>query len=163
MEPGFDERRGQVGTGLVVMNKVFVFLLFCFSGFSSLAQLSCDDFKEGVFITEQESPVQFKIEIVRTATSQTERIIEPSRELIESGYPYQKVSHITLKWIDDCSYRMMYDKEKGSLSEIEQFINDSGGALVQFTDIDGSCIFYKSSMKINGELEWISGKMCKIK
>ena len=55
----------------------------------------------------------------------------------------------------------MFDTSKAEPEEVDKFINENGGVLVEVTKIEGRCFYYKSSMDINGKITVIKGKLCK--
>ena len=125
-------------------------------------QLTCENFKNGTFITPGDEIVPVSIKIVRKGNYQTEIILNP--EVIDAEDPeLRKTFFEIIEWIDDCSYRITYDETKMSLDEHQKFVNENGGLLVEMIKIEGSCFFYKSSMEIDGEIVSVNGKLCKVK
>lgn len=138
-----------------------IFILTILCGINSFGQeLTCDDFKEGTFKGTVLEPVKLVWKIIRRGNEQTETINEPSSEykdLLESTSPH----YVKIEWIDDCSYRTTYDDSKSALTEGEKFINSVGGITTEMIKIEGTCYYYKSTIKVGEQKKVIEGKMCK--
>ena len=138
-----------------------IFILFILFGINSFGQdLTCEDFKEGTFKTEVLEPVKIEWKIIRKGNEQTEIIKEIPDEYKDLGYPTDP-HYVKIEWIDDCSYRAIYDDSKTELTESQKFINSVGGITTEMIKIEGNCFYYKSIMKIGEREQVIEGKMCK--
>ncbi|TJY34009.1 hypothetical protein [Pontimicrobium aquaticum] len=133
------------------------------TGFNSYSQeLTCKSFKNGTFIIPADETLPFSIRVVRSGNYQSEIILNP--EVIDAENPeLRKKAFEIIKWIDDCSYRLIYDETKMVLDEHQKFVNDNGGLLVEMIKIKGSCFYYISSLTLDGEIISVEGKICKIK
>lgn len=137
-------------------------LLFAFSllGLSTLIaqDYTCKDFKEGAFFITAGDIILENVVIHRTGSTQ-----------IETAYTFennvQKKSNDEtigkIQWIDDCTYMLVYDESKMTLSSTQKLINEGGGIVVELMKIEGHCFYFKSTSKINGEEYIIEDKMCK--
>jgi hypothetical protein len=133
------------------------FLCYIIHGFSQ--DLTCNDFKEGVFVSSIDKPLKMEWEITRKGNFQVERIKSFPKGIDSIGK--SKVINAKIKWINDCSYNLIFDASKRELDNVSKVINDNGGVLAEVIKIEGRCFYYKSSMKINGEDVILSGKLCK--
>jgi len=137
-------------------------LLFAFSLLSIstvIAQdYSCKDFKEGAFFIAAGEVIPENVVIHRTGNTQ-----------IETAYTFEnnvqkKSDNETvgkIQWIDDCTYKLVYDESKMTLSSTQKLINEGGGIVVELVKIEGYCFYFKSTSTINGEEYLIEDKMCK--
>ncbi|WP_109098296.1 hypothetical protein [Aquimarina sp. AU58] len=122
-------------------------------GLSSYAQsLKCEDFMNGEFYVPIEKDITKSFKIKRNGNSQIEIVEHDGVE---------KKSYIIIEWIDECSYRLKYDKTKMKFTESEKFINSHNGVFVEKIEIVGNCFLYKSTMIIDGKKERKDGKICK--
>lgn len=140
------------------MNRILLGLLIIPLYFSNAQDLTCKDFRKGTFIVNTKSP-ETTIKIVRNGNEQVENLIKASEEYIETNPT--EVVHAKLNWINDCSYHLLYDSAKMKLGEVEKYINDNGGVLVEVTKIEGQCFYYKTTMTVNGKELGMEGKICK--
>ncbi len=152
---------------LYFINEIFkqmkktIIALFTLSGITCFGQqLTCEDFKEGVFEVVTVEPIKMKWEIIRTGNEQVEVIKEIPQEYIDKGFPTDP-SHIKIQWIDDCTYISKFDDSKFALTEIQKQTNKLGGMKTKMIKINGDCLYFKSSMKVNSKEEFFVGKMCK--
>ncbi|MFD1163487.1 MULTISPECIES: hypothetical protein [Hwangdonia] len=141
------------------MKKTICILTILF-GLNAVSQnLECRDFKNGTFIMTIEKPLPSVTKITRRGNNQTEVLLEKPKELEDMDMP-SKV-HITLNWIDDCTYTGKFNPAKNKLLDYQKFINDNGGILVEKIKIEGRCFFYRSTLKLKDESIIIDGKICK--
>ncbi len=92
--------------------------------------------------------------------NQIEEIIKIPQEIVDSGYLVQPGYGI-IKWIDECSYHLMYDPSIRPLTETERMVNENGGVTVKIVSIDSTCCSFQSVSSVNGEEYLIEGIMCK--
>jgi len=141
--------------------KNILFLVVLFFSINAIGQdLTCSDFKEGTLYAEISEPFKLKWKITREDNTQIEEIIEIPVEIVEMGYPMNPRYEI-IKWLDDCSYVLMYDESKSELTEIQININKNGGVLTTVTNIEGKCFNYTSRLVADGLEKTLEGKLCK--
>jgi len=130
--------------------KKHLFLFIVVIGMNSCAQdLNCSDFKEGEFKIASSVRENRIINVVRKGNSQIETVNgEPTRYGI-------------LEWIDDCSYKLIYDETKMELSDVQKYTNLNGGIIVTKLKIENNCLFYKATFLFEGEQQRLDGKICK--
>ncbi|MGM5470453.1 hypothetical protein ACS386_09255 [Flavobacteriaceae bacterium LMO-SS05] len=139
-----------------------ILIIFGLIGINTFGQeLSCNDFKNGIFKTIIEEPMRIEIQLVREGDSQIEKIVNAPQELIDMGYPTDKKNYGTIQWIDDCSYILIYDETNTELTESQKLVNNGGGLLTEFVKIEGKCFYYKSSIKNDPNGLVVEGKYCK--
>ena len=139
-------------------NTLFI-IVFLFSLNLVGQKLECSSLKNGIFIAESSEPIRVKWKINRTDNYQVEEILEIPQELIDMGYPLD-LQYEIIEWIDECSYRLLYDESKMMLTDSQRILNDNGGVIATITSIDGDCHYYSSKTKINGQEQIIEGKLC---
>ncbi|RTE52250.1 hypothetical protein EHW67_18880 [Arenibacter aquaticus] len=134
-------------------NPLLLLLIVFFIGLTMTAQeLTCADFKNGTFIVPKASEDSPEYKLVRDGNSQME-IIEMNGQTI--------TLYGILEWIDECSYKLIYDETKMNLPEEIQFVNDNGGIVSEMLKIEDNCFFYKSVLIVDGkETKRIDGKYC---
>ena len=143
---------------LVIKFFLSISLLFIFNIFSLQAQeLTCKDFKSGVFVASSHLVDSLEFHIIRFGNSQSEIINDPEKKL-SSGFG--KIFYEKIEWIDYCTYRLKYDETKMELGEFEQFINDNNGILTEMIKIENQCYYYKSTLVVEGESQSLDGKIC---
>ncbi len=138
---------------------ILLILTFIFFSLTSFSQdMTCNDYKNGKFIavTDTEPPIEF--EITRNGAEQIEVLKDPNGIYPEE---FKTDQFGKIEWIDECSYKLKYDGSKMELSEFQIAANENGGSLNEIYKIEENCFYYKSTMKINGKLETMSGKICK--
>ncbi|WP_422081161.1 hypothetical protein [Ulvibacterium sp.] len=119
---------------------------------SNAQELTCADFKNGTFIVPKKSEDEPDYKLIRNGNSQTEVIQIQGQTITLYGI---------LEWIDECSYKLTYDKTKMKLPKEIQFINDNGGIKAELIKIANKCFYYKSVLIIDGkETKRIDGKYC---
>ena len=144
------------------MNKYILIMIILIGANSYSQELTCESFHNGTFIIPADDTLPFSIKVERNGNYQSEIIINPEVIDAEDSKLRKKVFEI-IDWIDDCTYRLKYDKTKMELDEHQKFVNRNGGLLVEMVKIDGSCFYYNSSMTVDGEVMSVKGKICKDK
>ena len=158
------------------MKIVLGLLIIFISNFSLSQDLSCNDFKKGVFYIEikekfdtlylLEEPInklsKFLVEneekgriykMIRNQNEQVEWIVE--RE--EEGFTYEDSN-----WIDDCTYILKYSSKNADISEDQLDVNIYGGLVVSLSEIENNCIKYKASVFYENKSEIYNvGYLCK--
>lgn len=141
-------------------NKVLFFLTICFTIINVYAQkLDCEAYKKGVFYGEVAEPFKIKWKVTRTDSQQIEEVIDLPKEAKEIGYSVNPQYEI-IEWIDECTYRLMYDGEKFELSETQMLINQNGGALTKIIKVEDNCYYYVSTILIGDNETSMEGKLC---
>lgn len=139
-------------------NKI-LFLLFLVISLTSFAQnLTCKDFKIGKFyIPQTEELKAYTITLgdsVSTYMPETDSsiqkyiIMRAKKTQMEwtNGINEGTPIHVDLEWIDDCTYRLKYNKTKNKLNDDMLWINENNGIVVTNMKIEGNCMFYKSTL-----------------
>ncbi|WGF93915.1 hypothetical protein [Aequorivita marisscotiae] len=138
--------------------KIVILIISLLISFCSFSQdLTCSDFKNGTFYVDPDEYIPVGYKIIREGTSQIEIVQDPENKL---GEDFNKTSYEIIEWIDDCTYRLKYDETKMKLSDYQQFLNDNNGILTELIKIDGKCMYIKSTLNVNGEIQRIDSKMC---
>lgn len=136
-------------------------LTFIMAAMVSFSQdLTCEDFREGIFIADTREVKGLKWKVIRKGNQQIEQAIEIPETLEKENYT-KEVLYEIIEWIDDCTYSLKYDDSKFELNAYQKFINDNGGVINQITKIEGNCFYYVSTLKVNGQEQIIEGKLCK--
>ncbi|WOD44234.1 hypothetical protein [Hwangdonia lutea] len=141
------------------MKTTLLILAFLLSINAASQNLECRDFKNGTFIMTIENPLPSVSKIIRRGHQQTEILIEKPKELEAMDIPNKL--HVTINWIDNCTYIATFNSAKTNLKDYQKFINDNGGVLVEKIKIEGRCFFYRSTLKLKEESIVIHGKICK--
>ncbi len=142
------------------MKTIFLSLLTLIATIAYGQDLQCEDFKNGTFTIEIAIPIKMKGKLIRNGNEQKEVITEIPDEFKNLGL-LNKTVYGKIEWINDCSYRLIYDESKDELLESQKLINSFGGILTEFIKIEAGCFYYKSSIKVNGKEEVINGIICK--
>ncbi|MDC9721373.1 MAG: hypothetical protein PSN34_01195 [Urechidicola sp.] len=138
---------------------IFLGILFITSYCFYAQELTCSDFHNGTFIVPANDIFPFDTEIVRNENNQTETIIDIENTL---GQDYKKTINVVIDWVDDCSYRAKYDPTNNELENYQKLINDNNGILTKLIKMENNCFYFTSTLNVNGEIQRVDGKMCKI-
>lgn len=131
------------------MNKILG-LVFLFASLTSCSQkLDCTGVQEGNFIIPNDTEGTTPYKITRNGDVQKE---------INKGIV---TSYSKIQWLNDCSYILLYDENKISLTDFQKKINSVGGIVVEVTKVEGNCFYYTSNIKGDPPSERIDGVMCK--
>ncbi len=136
-------------------SSILILLLFVFT--SCAQEVTCVDFKNGEFYVPADEETPFSYKIIRSGNKQIEVLQDPENKI---GDDFNKKAFEIIEWIDDCTYRLKYDESKMNLTKNQQFINDNNGILTELIKIEGTCFYYKSTLKVKGEEQRIDGKIC---
>jgi hypothetical protein len=139
--------------------KAITGLIVLLIGSYAYTQEQCSNFKTGVFYAEVREPFAIKWKVTRNGNQQIEEVLELPDEAKELGYPTTPQYEI-IEWIDECTYRLIYDESKFELSETQKTINESGGAVNRIVKVEGKCHYYISTVVINGKEMSMEGKLC---
>jgi hypothetical protein len=137
-------------------------LLLAFSLLSISAIIAqdytCNDFREGAFFIAAGEIIPENVVIHRTGNTQIE-----TAYTFENNVQKKSDDEIVgkIQWIDDCTYKLVYDESKMTLSSTQKLINEGGGIIVELVKIEGHCFYFKSTSTINGEEYLFEDKMCK--
>ncbi len=129
------------------MKKISLFTILiaaCFIG-SCEKKLKCTDFKSGTFLIAKDSTFKNAHKAIRTDGFHTQ--ISPSGDSL-----FAKI-----KWINDCSYKLTYDKNKMHLSPFQLNVNRRGGILVEFGQPINNIMPYVSVLKGETKTETYRG------
>jgi len=113
--------------------------------------LHCKDFINGVFFIPAKNEGEKLLKIERNGISQLEYYNKDQEVLV----------YAIVEWIDDCSYKLIYDDTRAELDIDQKFINDNGGLIIEKEEIVGKCLSYKSTLMVNGNPMSMKGKICK--
>ncbi len=139
-------------------NSYVILLVILLSSLKSFGQeITCEDFKNGTFLSPATEEVPLSYKIIRERNTQTEITEDPNGVLPPD---FQKKQYVIIDWIDQCSYRAKYDESKMQMSQFHKLVNESGGILTEMLKIENGCFFYKSTLTVNGKTERLDGKMC---
>ncbi len=125
-------------------------ILILFSIFYSDSNLSCEDFKKGLFHVKEPNGTEIYYTLKRSENSQ-----------IETNMFGDKV-YYTIKWLSDCSYLQKFDKTKMQLTDEMKMVNGDGGMVVELLKVkNDSTIKFQSYVKDFKELSLINGEFTK--
>lgn len=113
--------------------------------------LQCKDFINGMFFIPAKNKEEKLLKIERNGISQLE-YYDKNQEILV---------YAIIEWIDDCSYKLIYDDTRAELDIDQKFINDNGGLIIEKEEIIGKCLSYKSTLIVNGNPMSMQGKICK--
>lgn len=138
-----------------------IILIFTFIAINNYGQdIKCTDLKDGIFTIKVSEPFEMKFKVIRNGNEQKEILIEVPEKLKDSGLLNYTIYGV-VKWIDDCSYRLVYDESKMELDETQKMINSVGGVLTEFVKVEENCFHYKSLVKYSEKDQVINGIICK--
>lgn len=131
-----------------------IILIFLIVGYSSHAQkLTCSDFIKGTFKIKAKNSDLF-ITVERDSLSQVERVTTDDKIL---------EAYETIKWINDCSYRLKYDASKMDLDDTQKLINALNGIEVKHISFTNKCSTYQAILRRPDGKELIeTAEICKI-
>ncbi len=141
-------------------------------------KLTCADFKTGRFyipenvklakisiiskdslnsksneLTFERDPSIKKYVVIREKNTQVEW-----KNGVNNGNP----EHEIIEWIDECTYRLTYNKNKSVLNDEKKWVNENNGIVVKKIRIIGKCMEYKATMTTKeGHEVSQNGTICK--
>jgi hypothetical protein len=123
--------------------------------------LTCDDFKEGVFIItlEEFSGVEWKL--IKNSGNQVETVEKCPEFYKKNGFPLN-INYGKYTQIDQCSYRVLYDEDKMYLNEFQKNVNKNGGIFTKLIKVESNCAYFESIYVFNGKESKFEGKFCKV-
>ncbi len=128
----------------------FIALFLCL--FSCAEDLTCKDFVEGTFYIEKPTSKADIYIIVRKGNSQ----VEYRDKIADENGLWSKI-----EWINECSYRLVFDEEKSELTESQKLMNDNNGLVIEMISFNGKCVDYKATLtKNDGEVISRNSTMC---
>lgn len=131
---------------------VFAFLCAVVIGLHSCDnKTACTDFKTGTFLISNDTLFENAATLIKTKTSQ--------QQINSKG----DTLFANVKWLNDCSYQLSFDKKKMHLSPFHININTRGGILVEFGIPNGDIMPYVSVIKGETKTETFKGYLKKIK
>jgi len=114
-------------------------------------KMTCTDFKTGTFLISNDTTFTKAHIAIRTEHLQTQ--ISPDGDSL-----FAKI-----KWINDCSYKLIFDKKKMHLSPFQLNVNRRGGILVEYGQPIKNIMPYISVLKGETKSETYHGFLKKIK
>lgn len=79
---------------------------------------------------------------------------------IVSHPEYAQTIFVIIEWINDCSYKAIYDPSKMELDEFQEFVKSNGGIVTEFISFDTNCSDIKSTLTLEGIADIIESKIC---
>lgn len=119
----------------------------------------CADFRTGSFYIPPTESLPISYKVVRTGESQVETVQKAPKGLLSSTA--EAPQYGILKWIDDCSYRIWFDSSKGPLTQVQEMINRNNGVLIEFLNVEGNCVNFRSTLEKQDEIVTFLGQQCK--
>ncbi len=113
-------------------------------------KMSCTDFKTGTFLIANDSTFANAQKVIRTENLQQQ--ISPKGDTL-----FAKV-----KWLNDCSYILTFDKSKMHLNSFQINVNSKGGILVEYGQPTGNVMPYLAVIKGKTKTQTIPGYIKKI-
>ncbi len=130
---------------------LYILLLLLFASCAE-ENLTCEDFKEGIFYAYYDQLPEEKENVI---TRKNNRQVEKSKE---------NIIYVKLDWIDDCSYTAKFDELKTNKKTLNfaKKLNDNQGVVVTKVAIKGRC-FYDNATLTNkeGQESVSTGRICK--
>lgn len=111
---------------------------------------NCTDFKTGTYLISNDTVFTNASRLIKTATTQQQ--ISAKGDTL-----FAKV-----EWINDCSYKLTFDKSKMFLSTFHINVNTRGGILVEFGQPTGNIMPYVSMIKGETKKEIFRGFLKKL-
>ncbi|WP_152287522.1 hypothetical protein [Flavicella marina] len=111
---------------------------------------NCTDFKTGTYLVATDTSFVNTSTIYKTDDSQLQ--ISPKGDTL-----YAKVH-----WLNDCSYKLFFDKAKMDLTPFQINVNTRGGILVEFGIPEGDVMPYVSVLKGETKTETFKGYLKKV-
>lgn len=112
---------------------------------------SCSDFKSGTFLISKD-----------TSFVKTQKIIRENNSDIQISSKGDTV-FAKIEWLNECSYKLKFDKTKMHLSNFQININTNKGILVEYGQPENGIMPFISVIKGKSKTETFKGYMKKIK
>jgi hypothetical protein len=113
-------------------------------------KISCTDFKSGKFLISNDTIFEGASVLYKTENSQ--------QQITSKG----DTLFAKVEWINDCSYKLTFNKNKMYLSAFQIDVNTRGGILVEFGIPNGNIMPYTSVLKGETKAEIFKGFLKKI-
>ena len=113
-------------------------------------KMSCTDFKTGTFLVANDSTFVNAQKVIRTENLQQQ--ISPKGDTL-----FAKV-----RWLNDCSYILTFDKSKMHLNSFQINVNSKGGILVEYGQPTGNVMPYLAVIKGKTKTQTIPGYIKKL-
>ena len=113
-------------------------------------KMSCTDFKTGTFLVANDSTFVNAQKVIRTENLQQQ--ISPKGDTL-----FAKV-----RWLNDCSYILTFDKSKMHLNSFQINVNSKGGILVEYGQPTGNIMPYLAVIKGKTKTQTIPGYIKKL-
>lgn len=135
------------------MNYFFRISIIVFTLFASSCnkKTSCTDFKSGTFLISKDTSFVKAQKIIRKNNLDIQ--ISPKGDSIFAK----------LEWLNDCSYKLKFDKSKMHLSNFQININTNNGILVEYGQPENGIMPFISVIKGKTKTETFNGFIKKIK
>ncbi len=113
-------------------------------------KIGCTDFKTGKYLISNDTIFDSSAALFKT--EKTQQQINAKGDTL-----FAKV-----KWLNDCSYILTFDKSKMMLSPFQINVNNRGGILVEFGIPEGNIMPYTSILKGETKTETLQGFLKKV-
>jgi hypothetical protein len=114
-------------------------------------KINCTDFKTGKYLISNDTIFDNSLVLYKTSTTQQQ--ISPQGDTLFAD----------VKWLNDCSYTLTFNKNKMHLSPFQINVNTRGGILVEFGIPNGAIMPYTSVLRGGTTTETFEGFLKKIK
>lgn len=114
-------------------------------------KVNCSDFKTGTYLISNDTLFDNAPTLIKTATTQ--------QQINSKG----DTLFANVKWLNECSYKLKFDKNKMTLSPFQINVNTRGGILIEFGIPEGDIMPYTSVLKGETKTEIFNGYLKKIK
>jgi len=129
---------------------VFIASITAMLFISCKKKINCTDFKTGKYLISNDTLFENAATLIKTATKQQQ--INAKGDTLFAN----------VEWLNDCSYRLSFDKTKMHLSPFQLNVNERGGILVEFGMPKGNIMPYTSVIKGASKTEIFEGFLKKI-
>ena len=140
------------------MKKIILLIILICCNNIIAQELTCLDFKTGTFYIYASETAPINVKIDRGLDTQIEYLLNyteiKTQELKEKTFE-------KIQWIDDCTFRVIYDDSKMELDEFGKFVNSNNGLINKLISIEGKCAIYESSLVHDGKMEKFNMTICK--
>lgn len=134
--------------------KTYIYTFLCVLAIHLIScdkKTACTDFKTGTFLIAKDTLFENAATLIKTKTSQ--------RQISSKG----DTLFANVKWLNDCSYKLTFDKKQMHLTPFHININTRGGILVEFGMPHGDIMPYVSVIKGETKTETFNGYLKKLK
>lgn len=134
------------------MRKIILGILcgsFVLLTFSCKKQPTCLDYKTGTFLISKDTTFAKSQKLIRTE--------EYITQITEEG----DTLFAKIEWLNDCSYKLFYDKDKMHLNNFQINVNRLGGLLIEFGQPSETIMPYTAVLKGETKVETFKGYLKK--